>query len=731
MERNVDGSGTGSRRLKVGALIGGALILLVLLLLALGPLLFPTEQLRSEAVTLAEEALERPVEIGSIRIRLLPLSLTLGNVVIGVSQEDETTTPLEAERVTARIAPFPLLLRRIDITRIVIRGGLIRLERMPDGSFAATDLLELPEPPAEPRWDVGVGRVSFADIAIDLVDRHVVPGQVVVSRARNARGDLLIGSLEESLSLDIELALFERDTRNVLIRGKLPRSVPRDLDDVLATESVAAGGADATSIDLEIVASDVETSPLAPYVGGVSAYLPETLSLQLTLAGDPSSVVKIDGFLEIPPDIVLTLSGLVDLGDDPPRVEIDASLTAVEVDLLLSASPGLDGLLPRPILTDGSLGLTTRAAGPLDDLHLSGQAQSDRLRIEAGSFADGPARDGGLLMISDDLLATLEIRARGQRVPWMDVDIQSRRLDIDFKAEEEPPEAPPDLPRAVIVARIRADEGRLLVLEFQKLDAGARLAEGRLTFQPEMLSHEGSIQARLDSDLRCVPSSHRLELDVDSIDTASLIRELAPDLDEPVSGDVSVTMLVGWRGLDFEQFQTTAEGDGSVGLRRGRIATLDLEPDIAEVLREVAETIGVMPPQEFTEPTLRDLRGEFVVLDGAVLSEVMEVRGDFTRILFQGALGMDGSLSIAGSFGFSPDASDRFGPIGQLLRGPDDWLVVPFSIDGTAEEPDVSIDVGVLLRRAAEGLIGEPDIRWEELRRLWREQVVEPARHPG
>jgi hypothetical protein len=702
-------------RTRAVILVVAAFILLLLAALLFAPAVIPTEPLRRTAESRAEEALERPVEIGSLGVRILPRpTVELHDVRVGGAEGDRTDTLAEVDRLRVHVSPLPLLSRRVVIPRAIVDGGVLTVARLPDGTLSIADLMEIPEPDEVPDWDVEFTELAFEDVRLVFVDHHVTPGETVTTRAHQLRGWVRLDQLEARVPLEVQMALFDAERRNLRLSGHLPLPGEEDLE------------AESLPIELHIVASGVETEPFASYLGDLADRMPEALTLDLALEGDLGANVTIAGWVEPWPGISISLSGHAVPAAEPPRMSLDVAVDAVPLERLLTEIPILAESLPSPVDARGHLDLRGRVVGTLDDLRVNGWTEMDTLRVVAGRFAGGAQEEGAFLLESEGLRVALNGRVPTDRPPRMDLDVRARRLDLDFEAGEAPAEAPPELPDATVSARMQVTEGRLLRLPYENLDARLALEEGRMAFQPTVSAFDGELRARLDTDMTRTPSQHRLQLEITEMDADGLTTALA-DIEDAASGRLSVAMIVGWHGIDWEAFEETAIGEGSVHLEDGWITTLDVHPDVAQALIDVAVTIGVLPPEEIAEPTVGDIRADFVIADGRAQTEVLEIDGDFVRVLSRGSLGFDRTMSVTGSFAFSPAAADRFGPLGQILRGEDGWLAVPFSIGGTVDEPEVTVDVAALLARAATGILGDAEGRWEALRRLWRERMEDPA----
>ena len=107
--------------------------LLVAVIAAL-PSLLSFDAVRARLVAAAESALHRKVEARAIRLQIFSgLGAGAEGVVVRNGPGWETPALLTAERVSVKLAFWPLLSRRIEIRRIVLEGATVTIERDPRG----------------------------------------------------------------------------------------------------------------------------------------------------------------------------------------------------------------------------------------------------------------------------------------------------------------------------------------------------------------------------------------------------------------------------------------------------------------------------------------------------------------------------------------------------------------------------------------------------------------------
>src|SRR5690349_6594154 len=114
---------TSSGRVRRWALIGGAVLLTLVVGLLLVPLLVPVDHFRPLIVRLAEENTGRKVEIGALRLRLLP---TIHLQVVNLHVKNPSGFPdgdtLAVKSLDIGTTLNSVLARRLDVTRVGLSG---------------------------------------------------------------------------------------------------------------------------------------------------------------------------------------------------------------------------------------------------------------------------------------------------------------------------------------------------------------------------------------------------------------------------------------------------------------------------------------------------------------------------------------------------------------------------------------------------------------------------------
>ncbi len=163
---------------KISGIAVGILLLLLIALYGMAKILVTPDRIRAVVVPRAEAALNRQISLGEIEVSLFS-GIKIGQLQVSEPQENEAF--LAADAIVLRYRLWPLLFKRVVIDEIRLVAPRIRIERLPDGSFNFSDLLQplagRDEPATESREGVPVD-LLVSQVAIDHGTLHFIDRQL-------------------------------------------------------------------------------------------------------------------------------------------------------------------------------------------------------------------------------------------------------------------------------------------------------------------------------------------------------------------------------------------------------------------------------------------------------------------------------------------------------------------------------------------------------------------------
>lgn len=177
---------------------------LLVALLVLVKVFVTPERVKAVLLPVAEKALQRPVDLGNIRVGLFS-GIELSELTI--SEHGEKEPFIAADRVVLRFQLLPLLARRVVIDEIALEHPVIRVIRQMDGSFSFSDLLT-PDKAADPQEMAP--KPGSEDHAFSLL----------VTSARISNGQLIL--IDRQSAASIELNGMQLEASGITLDGDVP-----------------------------------------------------------------------------------------------------------------------------------------------------------------------------------------------------------------------------------------------------------------------------------------------------------------------------------------------------------------------------------------------------------------------------------------------------------------------------------------------------------------------------
>lgn len=408
-------------------IIIGALCAVVVAAAFVVPFLIPSAVYKAQIETSASAALGRDVTLlGEPRLSILP---TISAQIDGaeVSNPDGFSDPLmiEAGTLRAHVKLWPLLSRRVEISKVTLDDATIRLERLSDGRVNwqfGTPVEDVPttDPGSESSgFETGIDRAALSNASIYYNDR-MTGGQYALTKFNaTAQMKALDKPLNSSGDGELNGQAFDYRIRLESIAA-LTATQPVILDAKLGTiyGDVAYDGAltlaESPSLEGEFeIASDTLGQAMT-ILGGedlpIIASALQSVRAKGSVSGPALSAALDFSRLELEATgLSADYRGLLQLGGIP-RLDGSIDLNAAEAQRLLK--PGHE-LIPILMLL-GDVDFTANLVGPITAPSLTGirlkQRAQDLVTDYTGdlSFAGDQALNGKLDLSSDNPRAVLE-----------------------------------------------------------------------------------------------------------------------------------------------------------------------------------------------------------------------------------------------------------------------------------------------------------------------------------
>lgn len=467
------------RRWWILAILGLGLLSLVGVLVLL-PYVVSLERVRGPIIAQVEAALQRQVEVGAVHLQILSgLGVGLQDLTVYNPPGWQHPHVIKAGSLSVKIAWWPLLHRRLQITSLQLRNGQMILERDAQGRMNVGDLTASPsavpptstaplpkrqtsEPEQHPLARLLVSELALRGMDVTFVDRQIVPGQETTTTLGDVQ--LTVSDIAPGGPIPLVMtATWLTDRReNIRLRGTLG-PIPASL----TIEQVP--------FQLHLQAAEVLLSKLTPYVGAAFPPIQGRLGADLDIHGSLDHSVRLHGSLSLmqveirqaegqgppiplPPlqstydfsvdfanhraeltDIRATLAGLqtrlkgaIEQLMTKPRLDLQISTNTFAPGELLTQAPALRILLPAPLDLRGNVQLQATLKGSADDLRSEAHIELQEMILRSGALPSGPPEAGEVILETDQAQATLALHLVAAHPADLRLDARLQRGSVDY-----------------------------------------------------------------------------------------------------------------------------------------------------------------------------------------------------------------------------------------------------------------------------------------------------------
>lgn len=423
-------------------------------------------------------------------------------------------------------------------------------------------------------------------------------------------------------------------------------------------------------------------------VGGARAQLFPTAGLALT-------DVRVAGPRPLTAEEIVIGAGLWQL----LHRRIDAAVVRVRdgrIELDGTVEPEPAG---APVAVDGPPAVVILAVREVsfENVVLAGAGRELRLDLQGALAGDRldvvrlAARSGGTTLEGSGALTSLA-RRDGEFAlasPLVDVD----EVLAILKALTPTGSHPAAPPVGHVRARVQADAARALGYEATRLDAGIEIRGSTLVARPLAFEfYGGRCDSTLDLDLATSTITHEA-----TVKGASVGR-LAARVGKAgaATGTLDVSMRMQGVGPDFPAAARAVRGTAQVHVAHGTIAGLD-------VVRQAFRLLGVSAPPTAQGERFESITSTVALSAGAMATDRFHMHSpdfDLTGALRVSPDGhLTGRADLTLSDALSTEAQRKNRDL--RLTFEDGRITLPATIGGTLAQPQVMLDVGAALARAA------------------------------
>ncbi|WP_305046314.1 AsmA family protein [Geoalkalibacter sp.] len=768
-----------NRFVKVGAIVGGALLVLVVALAILAKVLITPERVRATVEPLAEKALGREVRLGAIDVSFLS-GITLRDLAVQEKVGEELF--VSADQVILRYQFWPLLFLQVVVDEVRLEQPRIRVVRLADGSFNFSDLLKgtgdaaegvAPVPPdtaaTAPPIHLTVAKVRLVGGELLFIDQRINPQAPL--RYQISRLDVSADDISLQKAFPFELACRVNEAPLSLTgqvdphrQGGQVRVNLKDFDPVaflpyfreqipgrlgglkVDIDAQAEGSMEQMTSKGKIALRDLNLTldalTDAPIRGA-------NLSLDYDLHADlQASALRLNGSRLDFNGIVAETSGRVENYATQPALALDVRVPSLDLRKALAA-------LPQELVKDatafdpaGAVELTARLEGPVD----KGAAllQGAEVRMQAVEANVGHLRPAlnGLLKLQGDQLASQDLTVRaGDNRAQVDLKasnlfgkpikatthVVSERFDLDALLATGAAPAAAGMPGSAAPQKAAEEigpfdipltaEGTVKIaqalykgMNVSDFDLAYRLINNVLTVD-KMTGRVvgGTFNQTARIDLGRKGLDYQSKINLQALQADPFVTAFWPKAAGTLFGNLNLDLDISGRGTLADSIKQNLTGRGTLNLADGRVTGAGLAQGLADFLN--LEDLRVL--------RFSHLRGTLTLDQGRMRLD-SEFSGNEVRMKPQGIVGLDGSLDLALNARLAPalmQKLDQRGRVARFLTDPDGWGQLPLKVTGNYDQPRFAMDTAGVRQQVEEQAVERAR---EELQKRVIDRIAPP-----
>ena len=728
--------------------IGGGLVLLLIVVVAIVALTFDPNQYKPQIVDLVRERTGRTLTMdGKIGLTFFPrIGAEVEKVALSGPKGAGTFAKIDEARVA--IALLPLLSKQVIVDQVRLSGLAVDLVRFKDGRTNFDDLLgekkpvdkpaPKPEAPAGQPLAIDIGGISLRNANIGWRDEgdgtNVRLSSVNLKTGRIASG--VPGKLDLAAKID----------------GKQPQVALQVNFDAGYRVNFETQAATLSSVDLKAVGDVAGLAGLdARLKGDTVDYDPQ--AGRIDLAGIELAAKSKDGLdaklsipkLQLAPERAESkaITGAVKLVKPQQSIDAKLALSALEAkgkqiqfarfDVDLDAKTGdlaVQGKLGTPV----TLSLDAHEVqlpGIAGDLVVSGPkipGKSVKAAVKGGARADWGKRNANaeLALRLDESNVQAKVAVANWAQPAVNFDVVADRLNVDRYFPPEKPGAAPaggaGAPAAGHTGSAAAEQpidlaalktlnatgnvkvGALQVhnIKAENVAAGIKAAGGRLDLSPMSANlYQGTLAGA--AAVNANNNGFALKQTLTGVSVGPLLRDVANK--DVLEGRGNVALDVTTTGNTVTALKKALGGTANVALRDGAIKGIDLAGTIRKAKAMLGSKNALEQETKGSEKTdFSELSGSFVIKNGVAHNDDLKGASPLLRLAGAGEIDIgEGRMNYLVKASVVATSTGQGGKDLAQVAG----VTVPVKITGPFDALRYSVDVTQLATDAAKDAVAK------------------------
>jgi|GEM_PF-656126 len=685
---------------------------------------------RRIAERVATETLQRPVQIGTVGLRFgLKVGITVNDVTISNTKGFSSEPVVEIERATMNLKLIPLIQKRIVISGLDFESPTIRIERSKDGALNFVTLI--PQEQEGTDWKLSLskitirkGTVHYQDAKDNTEVRIQDLAQDIALRGQriSVKGHCKVDVLKSTLLPQTTFNLKNNVSYDTLKQLLNLDRVSLDHDAMYLHTSGSIDKMDLISLNAELKIKDLnKIKPFIP-VGSRPAEMTGSLKANASILGSmkdpqvdgrcelhnvkivPAGMLKglerIDGSLSFDNNSIRNI--LIQGMFGSAKVKISGSITDLAKPLL-AINSSVDGELNdfqgltqdmQGIKMKGQIRADISLKGKSDDLTYSGSYAISNAEIDGIGIAKPItnfnakgtlAKDKANIEICSGHIGRSDFSCSGSFSrfdnPVIEINNRSNVIDLDELMPEET-DAKEGIPVTI--------KGRVAINTLTGMDMEYKNVQGYFTFEKGIIDlskcSADAFDGKVNLDMYYNsnnPEPYQISTRMTSVSAQKILKRFV-NVDN-IEGTVSGLANFTGKGFEVKEILSNMNASGNLNLKNGVFNNFDL----------VTKLLAWLGMNDQKNVPIKDFNVSYKIVNGKVRADNWALSSTYGDFLWNGTLGLNGSLDLNLTTTLSKQHSD----IVKQHHG--DWIfhidpkgraVIDLKITGTFKAPKFSLD---------------------------------------
>ncbi len=664
-------------------IISISIVVLIIVALFLFIKIYVTpERVKGFVVPTAEQALNRKIDIGDIKISIFK---GIGLSDFAIKESDGTADFVKCREFVLKFKLLPLLTRQLVIDELRLVSPMVMIKRGKDGKFNFEDSGKKKKPEKAKKAETPGETGEEGGLPISLL-----VNTIAISDARFSLEDRMQELPDLKSTTNVNISIESVDGSDISTKGSidlkldelvLKKPAEKRLKDIKASLTYAVNvNVETMNIRMDKVDLIFQEIPMSLTGTVKNLKTSPEIDIAFTLSKVQTSVVQkvLSSFADV--------KGLNLTGSVAAEVKLKGATDKIEA---MKADGGLlldkVGIAYNDInaLVDGSVSFNEKTA----TIQITTTVGTNTAEIKGSVSSYFKNQDINLNVYSKKLLLheLIPAGAPEEKAP-------EKKKEAKPAPDKPAKEAEPLALTLTAKGEVKIDSAVFKEITMNNFYMKYQFKNNKLDI-PELsaATQKGKVSLSSAVDLSKPGYTYRLTTNVESLEAVNFVNSFAPKAKDTVFGLLSLNLKMNGAGTLPDSMKKNLSADGDFNIAEGKITNAQITEKLALFLNT----------NELKSIDLQKGKGTFKARNKVVrLDSVFS--SDSLSMDPSGDIGLDETLDLAIDLKLSPRLTDKAmsSSIGKYIKSDEGWGEIPLLVKGTFAKPSYTINIEKAGKRA-------------------------------